>query len=357
MARAPRGRKGSDRGRKGRGRGCDVGSEEGDGFVITATAFLLTYQSFVPEETFKALTVFDDVCEWSICHERGSHDHTHVFVVLKKPPNRMPLDRFMIGALPNCSPSSARGKSFRRSWDRAHFYVICEYKTTHVWSGGNYQPMRDYAVDTIWVTTLWKQNKLTEVVECCARYRCLTPTLESVVTRTEIKNREVKRRIALHERSERLRCDMKDFRFVVEVEYWKLQYETVRPRYQFLWLSGPSGMGKTMYAQTLGTCTFLHSAGVNWNSYDPVNHDLILFDDVYDMEDYINKHKPIFQASRSTTVNTSRTNCFAQLVDTAGKKIVICSNEMPTQRWVLANCIHYQCLDPMWVDTHAIEDA
>jgi len=218
-------------------------------------------------------------------------------------------------------------------------------------------PMREYAVDTIWVTTLWRQNKLTQVVECCARYRCLTPTLETVVTRTDLRNREVRRRVDLAERAGVLRKEVKDYRVIEVIEDWKAQYETVRPRYQFLWLSGASGLGKTMFAYTLGTNVFLHSAGANWHDYDPVNHDMILFDDVYDMEDYISKHKPIFQASRSTTVNTSRTNCFAQVVDTAGKKLVICHNDQPTQRWVLVNCVHYEVTEPLWVDTHAIEDA
>jgi hypothetical protein len=163
--------------------------------------------------------------------------------------------------------------------------------------------------------------------------------------------------LALAERAGVLAREVKDFRVIQVVEDWKVQYETVRARYQFLWLSGMSGLGKTMFAYTLGINVFLHSAGANWHDYDPVNHDLILFDDVYDMEDYINKHKPIFQASRSTTVNTSRTNCFAQVVDTAGKKLVICHNDPPSQRWVVANCIHYAVTEPLWVDTHAIEDA
>ena len=170
-----------------------------------------------------------------MCHERGARDHTHLFVVLHERPAHLPVGRFDAGnMMPNASPSSARGKSARRSWDRAHVYAVCPFKDTHLWAITNYAPGKDYAVETVWVTTLWRQHKLTNVVECCAHYRCLTPTLENVVTRTELKSREVRRRVMLEDRERVLRQERKDCRVVHAVEYWREQYESVRVPYQCL---------------------------------------------------------------------------------------------------------------------------
>ena len=66
-----------------------------------------------------------------------------------------------------------------------------------------------------------------------------------------------------------------------------------------------------MFALNIKKMTHLHSAGVDWGSYDASQHDAIVFDDVYDIETYINMHKPIFHAARKTAVNMSKTNCFA----------------------------------------------
>ena len=331
----------------------------GDGrvYYLRSQAALLTWQCHFDAAELEEMGGYKYIKEWSWCRERASRDHTHAFIVLDERRDGLPLSLFNYkGSTPNCTPSSSRGRSARRGWDRAHFYVYCPFKTSHLASDGNYRPGRDYAVETSWVVQLWRQGKVDEVVECCASFRCLTPTLEGVVTRTIAKQREVKRKVELDRRARILDAGSKDFRVVAAVEYWREQYNSVLPRYKFLWLSGPSGMGKSMFAKSLAVGTHWHSAGVSWAGYDPVEHEMIIFDDIYDQEDYISKHKPIFQASRTVTVNTSRTNCFAQSVDTAGKKIVVCSNYAPRTTWVNANCIHYAVTEPLWVDQHMLLD-
>jgi hypothetical protein len=337
----------------------DTGSNDaatGEYYGIRSQAALFTWQCHFDAYELEAMDGFRYVKEWSFCRERANRDHSHAFVVFGERCDGLSIQAFAYkGVPPNCSPSSSRGRSARRSWDRAHFYVFCPYKTSHLASDGNYRPGRDYAVETSWVVQLWRQGKVDEVVECCASFRCLTPTLEGVVTRTIAKQREVKRKVELDRRARILDIGAKDFRVIAAVEYWREQYNTVQPRYKFLWLSGPSGLGKSMFAKSLAVGIHWHSAGVSWAGYDPVDHDMIIFDDIYDQEDYIAKHKPIFQASRSVTVNTSKTNCFAQNVDTAGKKIVVCSNYAPRTTWVCANCVHYAVTEPLWVDQHMLD--
>jgi hypothetical protein len=332
-------------------------ASNGRSYGIRSQAALFTWQRHFDVSEFENMDGFKHVKEWSYCRERAQRDHTHAFVVFTERVDGLPLYNFAYdGIAPHCVPSGSRGRSARRNWDRAHFYVFCPHKTTHIASDGNYRPGRDYAVETSWVVQLWRQNKIDEVVECCAAFRCLTPTLEGVVTRTIAKQREGKRKAELDRRSRILEAGRKDFRVIHAVEFWREQYENVLPRYKFLWLSGPSGLGKSQFAKSLAVGTHWHSAGVSWAGYDPVEHEMIIFDDIYDQEDYISKHKPIFQASRTVTVNTSKTNCFAQSVDTAGKKIVVCSNYAPRTTWVTANCVHYEVTEPLWVDQHQLMD-
>ena len=135
------------------------------------------------------------------------------------------------------------------------------------------------------------------------------------------------------------------------VEEWKDSFEGVQHRYKFLWISGPSGLGKTVYAQNLGKKPYMHAAGVDWASYNPNEHDTVIFDDIYDIEYYITMHKPMFQASRSTAINTSKTNCHVRRIDAAGKLMIVCSNDQPTTNWICANCIHLAVTEPMFT-TH-----
>ena len=155
-----------------------VDAADGDGVHVRAQAFILTYQRRVYEDKWKGLTMFGTVKKYSWAVEIGTHDHTHFFVVLReKPISPVDLRNFAFDdeGQPHCAPSTSRGRSARRSWDRAYFYCFCPFKTNHVDSGGNYRPCRDYAGETSWLTTLWRQGKVDDVIAAAAQYRCLTP--------------------------------------------------------------------------------------------------------------------------------------------------------------------------------------
>lgn len=318
--------------------------------TVASQGFMLTYQEALPLNSFKNLEVFDLVREWSWCIENANRRHTHVYFVLEKKPQHIDVEAFEVeGNKPHIDACSARGRSSRRAWDRGHFYVYNPFKNTHVESLANYMPMRDYAVDGVWIMTLWRQGKLDDPVHAATKYRCLTPHMEAQVNIVAKKTSMYERKNYLESRSTALAKKMVAYNHLPEVLEWYESYREVKHRYHFLWMSGPSGMGKTMYAMNVGMDPFLHSAGVNWGEYDPQKHDVIVFDDIYDMETYINMHKPIFQAARLTAVNTSKTNMFAQMVDTAGKKIIVCSNDAPTTTWVTHNCVHVHVTEKLYV--------
>jgi hypothetical protein len=319
---------------------------------FTAQANLLTYQLAIPIGDFQALPFWENVKEYSWCTERANRVHTHLYVVLKEKPNHVDFDVFDIGEHhPNVSACAGRGRSARRSWDRAHFYVFNPWKTSHVDSTANYRPLRDYHVDASWILTLWRQNKLDNPVDCAATYRVLTPHIEAQVSLVTARQDEIDRKAALKRRAAQLEGKKQAFEDYPQVEEWKESFEEVQHRYKFLWISGPSGLGKTVFAQNLGKHTYMHAAGIDWAAYNPNEHDTVVFDDIYDMETYINMHKPMFQASRATAINTSRTNCHVRRIDTAGKKLIVCSNDAPTTAWVCANCIHLEVTAPMFT-TH-----
>ena len=318
--------------------------------TLCGRAFLLTWQGTeVGLDELKLLDFWKEVQEYSWCVERATRHHTHLYIVTREKLQHVDLDVLAVkDKTPNVSPCTSRGRSARRTWDRGHFYVFCPFKNSSVSSGANYMPMKDYAVDAPWIMTLWRQGKMDDPIKAAATYRVLTPTMEAQVNLVNKRTSSYKREHVLDERSTKLRKNMIIFRNIPEVEEWKEMFNDVQHRYKFLWLHGASGCGKTMYAQNIKMNHHLHSAGVDWGSYDPTQHDLIIFDDVYDIESYINMHKPIFQSSRKTAVNTSKTNCFAQHVDTAGKMIVVCSNDPPSTSWVLHNTIVIEVTEPLF---------
>ena len=325
-------------------------------FLLNGRSFLVTYQGDeVDLDDLQKLDFWQEVLEYSWAIERGARGHTHLFIVTKE--KQREVDATVLkynDKMPNIEGGTSRGRSARRTWDRGHFYVYCPFKTSHVMSSTNYMPMVKYAVDSSWVMTMWRQGKIDDPVRCAATYRVLTPAMEGQVKLVNKRNIDYMRENVLDGRTKKLTSNMVLFKKIPEVEMWMETFESVQHRYKFLWLHGPSGNGKTMFAVNLKKMTHLHSAGVDWTTYDAGQHDAIVFDDIFDMETYINMHKPIFQSARKTAVNTSKTNCFSQLIDTAGKMIIVCNNDAPTTSWVLANTIVVEVDEPLFIKYHAL---
>ena len=95
---------------------------------------------------------------------------------------------------------------------------------------------------------------------------------------------------------------------------WLPQYDRPLFRRTFLVLSGPSQLGKTLYAHSLcpaGTCFELNCAGstdLDLRAFSPLRHSLILFDEA--SPQLVLQHKKLFQGGlEEITMGQSQTSC------------------------------------------------
>lgn len=337
----------------------ELGEAPGDGagFRARCNALQLTFQSGLLLPDLQGLPVFGNVTEYSFGQERVGHLHTHVFLVFSSRIRVTPALFEVGGARPHISISSCRGRNQRRSLDRGHFYCVCPYKVGHISAQSNYNPGVDYVVALEWIRCLWQQGKLRDPVACATVYRCLTPSFETQCNRIASQQAILSRATFRSCRRRILQDARLPARAIPEIIAWKDSFSDICFRYKFLWLYGPTQMGKTIYAASLFNDPFLHSSGIAWSGYDAVRHDGIIFDDCVGIELYVIEHKLLFQSSAICTLQTSRTNCHSILIDTEEKPIVVVSNHPPRDLWILANAVLYEALEGLFVEAQALADA
>jgi len=216
-----------------------------------------------------------------------------------------------------------------------------------------------YAVRGQWVIDQWQQNKLTDGVACAGHYRCLTSSMQDMMTRSEAVLVSEKRQEFHREWDFMLSSKMKPFKKYDVIVEWMKQYNSPAERFDFLWIWGDSKFGKSKLAMSLCKAPFRHKNSISWSGdskqgkYCPMKHDGIIFDDIKNICDYIVDNKIMFQASEVTTVNTSKTNLYAEQKDTRGKMIIICSNDecFPGWKWIHSNARFLEIKEPTWIDT------
>jgi hypothetical protein len=195
-------------------------------FKIKCGAMLLTWNYSDPETPRPSLDVFktflmDKGAERiSLCFERGTCDHAHAFIEGKK--WDCTVKAFEVGSVtPNVQPNKGKGLGARTTKDRGHFYVVFKFKDTHQESWTNYEPSHDYGVKTMWVQSLYQQQKVTRATECAAHYHCLTPALDALVRLSDGKRRAAEKAMAREEREKRLRDALVPFAVPPAVAEWK----------------------------------------------------------------------------------------------------------------------------------------
>ena len=122
--------------------------------------------------------------------------------------------------------------------------------------------------------------------------------------------------------------DMRPWKEYAMVNLWEAQYAQSRLRYGFLVLDGPSRMGKTQFARNLsqapGGVLEINMAGcakVDLRLYDPLVHDVLLFDECDPQA--VLEHKKLFQAGGAgISMQASATNMHAFSVCVAEKKLL-----------------------------------
>jgi len=296
------------------------------------------------------------VKHYTICAELEAHWHIHAYLVFHKKVDHSTAGWMLYGAMPNVSPNTTTGSGFSTAVNRGSFYVANEYKKSFQSHTMNYFPAgadgggATYSVKTQWVIDQWSQSKLRDAVECAGKYKCLTPPFKALVTMSQGQITSLDRRNFHAERAAVLQSDVCPFKTYPECDEFLKQFEKQQFRYKFLWISGETRLGKTQLAKSFDSNFYHHKNSINWADYNPSKHSTIIFDDCSAIDEYILHHKMLFQASEVTTVNTSRTNCFALEVDTVCKKIIVCSNTISMHEWIEANCIYLDIVEPTWVE-------
>ena len=337
----------------------DDEDENAPGFKIKCHAIMHTYNGLIDPAKEDDKITFDefrplylDLCQdtdhVSMCHELGSRHHAHTFKDRVKQIDCLNSHYAINEITPNVKCNKIKGSGFRNSANRGHFYVSCIYKNTYIDGWTNYPPNVAYSVKTVWIMELWRQSKINcdKVVECLAHYKCLTPASQAEVNLTRAKNREIYKRQKTLERAQRLMAKRLPFKSYPEVDTFLEQYKFEADRYKFLVITGPSRYGKTSFAKSLFKNPFIHPCAIDWYSYDDEEHDAIIFDDVFKIEDYIAKNMLMYQASGPVAVNTSQTNCHSFHVDVTQKPIVICALHFVHTDWTDSNTFNLEVEAP-----------
>ena len=161
-----------------------------------------------------------------------------------------------------------------------------------------------------------------------------------------------------------LALQTKPFHRIEAIEKWKEDHRAIKPRYKFLVLVGPSGVGKTQYAKSLvaeGRALELNMAAApepDLKDFNPDVHDLILFDEC--PAKIILRQKKLFQAPAvKVSLAASVTSCYAYTVWLHQKLFVGCSNvwhhelrllPLEDRDWLLSNSLVHTVEKPLWME-------
>ena len=324
------------------------------GFRLHCKAVLFTWNCKEPKSADDAYGELSTLPHWelvmwyTICAEEGSHWHIHAYVEFKKRVDHSADGWKLWGVAPDIRANTTSGSGFNQAVRRGSFYVANEYKKTFRSHLMNFVPGQHYSVKTQWVIDQWSQDKLRDPVECAGKYRCLTPPFKAMVSMSQGAISSLERREFISQRNLELAQQRKAFKVYEAVTLFTEQFKTTQARYNFLWIWGESKLGKTELAKSLAEHYWHHRNSINWAEYRADKHIAVIFDDCGEPEVYITNHKMLFQANEITTVNTSRTKCFALEVDCVQKMIIVCANHPPYTAWVLANCFVLHVTEPTW---------
>ena len=333
-----------------------IREEVENGFRLQCKAVLFTWNCKEPKSAGDALVALQTLPHWqlvmwyTICAEEGSNWHIHAYIEFKKRVDHSTDGWKLWDIAPNISANTTSGTGFSTAVRRGSFYVANEYKKTFRSHIMNFYPGESYSVKTQWIIDAWSQNKIRDPVECAGKYRCLTPAFKAMVTMSQGTHTALERREYISERNLELAAERKEFKVFPEVSEFLAQFVRHKARYKFLWIWGQSLLGKTELAKSMVEHFWHHRNSINWADYNSTRDQAVIFDDCAYIEEYITNHKMLFQANEITTVNTSKTNCYALEVDTIGKMIIVCANHPPCTAWVLSNAFVLQIVEQTWVN-------
>ena len=268
------------------------------------------------------------------------------------------------GSRPHLANHLSTGRQRASGDNQSMYYLQCP-KLGSVFSSGSVEPFQTYLVSGEWVFNLVQAGKMeieaarSEIIKSAKNLPRLLGNLDKLAQ--ELKEQRLRKQIALIE--QQLELQARPFKTIPAVDSWKAEHAQPRPRYRFLVLVGPSGVGKTQFAKSLvpkGRSLELNMAAApepNLKEYDHELHDLILFDEC--KAETVLRQKKLFQAPLSPiSLGQSTTGCFAYEVWMHAKLLVVASNvwlaELQALRkadhdWLVVNSVLIDVQEPLWL--------
>jgi len=307
-----------------------------------------------------------EICPQTFEVEHQARVHVHIFMRSNKYVtvwNDVHLQ--LRQSVPSCAQVIA-GMQFskRTSSGWAGYFYCCAPKHGQLFTSSNRRPFKDFLVNQTWITNLLQARKIS-----LATARDLFSQSVTGVTRNlqmidvldlELKRKEVQQ--AALDAQQRFQLQRRTFKSVAAVLKWMQTFELWQPRYRFLVLEGPSGLGKTQYAMSLmdGATLELNCASCvepNLKGFVFGRHTAVLFDEA--SVDMVLRQRKLFQASAAEVqLGSSATNVHSYSVFLHRVRLIISSNvwssELAAQNksnhdWICSNSVHVKVLEPLWV--------
>ena len=233
-------------------------------------------------------------------------------------------------------------------------------------SGGSHEPFHDYHVNPEWITNLLQAGKITQAtarelfVRACKNVVHHVQNLDLLAR--EARTQRMRGRVDLVQAS--CAAGERGYKDVALVRQGFLpHFESIKPRYPFLVLEGPSKVGKTSYAKHI-TGDVSEVFEVNCAScpepdlrdFDPEKHKAILFDEAPPA--LVLTQRRLFQSPPCMLdMGCSLTNCHKYQVWVSGVMMIVTSNSWTSQvrklkhpgdkEWLQSNSVHvyvHECL-------------
>ena len=281
-----------------------------------------------------------EVCPRTYEAEGKVRIHMHL-ALIRHPALRNAISSFAFGACIPCANRCVPTQRDKKASGPASVMFYCQVdKIGQLHSAGSHSPFHDYHINPEWITNLLQANKITEstarrlYVQGCKNVVHHLQNLDRIVA--ERQQLALQSRIALVQTS--CAAGMQAFKDVPLVrERFLPHFQSIKPRYPFLVLEGPSKTGKTSFAKHItGDPTEVLEVNCancpepDLRDFDCNVHRAILYDEANPQ--LVLSQRRLFQSPTCLLdMGCSQTNCHKYQVFVSGTMMIVCSNTWSEQ--------------------------
>ncbi len=253
------------------------------------------------------------------------------------------------------------------SWSQAarlsgNFYVMVR-KIGSIVQRGTLHPWDDYPVKDTWITSFLASRRITALV---AREACLQSVFRAQYNIQQLEFVEMERKklavlARFTEVDTLLRKEVKPWKAYPSTDKWRGQCSSLKGRYHFLVLDGPSSTGKTRFALCLsppGASLYADCSMGNpmLRMFDREAHAAIVLDEIRPQV-AITFKKALQASNELVTLGSSPTMCSAYNLYLHRVMIICCSNtwadDLPRmckvdRDWLESNSVYVEVAKAMW---------